>query len=86
MRLLTYLMLRAGVAEPAPSAVVDSGRGIPDEFGDDHRGEAVEGESPPESPVGRLRAHRAYWNATMHQIGMVCAFTLSVIDNGYQLA
>ncbi len=79
-------MLCAGVADPAPSAMVDSG--IPDEFGDDHRGEAVEGESPPESPVGRLpsRTHRAYWIATMHQNGMVCAFTLSVIDNGYQLA
>ncbi len=46
----------------------------------------MEGESPPESSVGRLRAHRTYRIATMHQIGMVCAFTLSVIDNGYQLA
>ncbi len=48
---------RAVVAEPAPSVVVNSD--IPHEFWD---------ESPPESPVGRLRAQNAYWIATMHQI------------------
>jgi hypothetical protein len=35
--------------------------------------------------VGRLRAHRAYWLATMHQIGLVCALSLSVIASGYRL-
>lgn len=60
--------------------------GPDDEFGDDVRGEATQGESPPETPVGRLRANRAYWYATMHQIGSICPFTLSVIDHGYQPA
>ena len=40
---------------------------------------------PGSSPLGRLRAHRPYWLATMHQIGVVCALTLSVLDVGYRL-
>lgn len=56
-----------------------------DNFGDEDHGEAVQGESPPETPVGRLRAHRRYWLATMHQIRNTCALTLSVIDKGYRL-
>lgn len=62
-----------------------SGNAEPNEFSDQDRGEASEGESCPSSPVGRLRARRPYWLATMHQIGMVCATTLSVISTGYRL-
>jgi len=57
-----------------------------DVFEDTDHGEATPGESPHESPLGRLRAHRAYWLATMHQIGDFDACTLSVIDTGYRLA
>ena len=43
------------------------------------------GPGPGPSPLGRLRAHRPYWLATMHQIGVVCALTLSVLDAGHRL-
>ena len=33
----------------------------------------------------RLRARSSYWLATLHQIGLICALTLSVIDSGYRL-
>ncbi len=46
-------------------------------------GEPAPGPSP--SPLGRLRAHRPYWLATMHQIGAVRALTLSVLSDGYRL-
>ena len=37
------------------------------------------------SPMHRLRACRPYWLATMHQIGVICALTLSIISDGYRL-
>ena len=69
-----------GQARPGPSDPVD-----PDDFGDADRGEAAAGPPPAETPLGRLRAHRPYWLRTMHQIGVVCALTLSVLDIGYRL-
>jgi hypothetical protein len=54
-------------------------------FNDADRGEASQGEQPDESPIGRLRARRSYWAATMRHLGMVCALTLSVLDSGYRL-
>jgi len=64
---------------------VDEGAvlGEPD-YSDLDRGEAHEGPAP-ESPIGRLRAHQGYWLATMRHLGLICALTLSVIDQGYRL-
>ena len=39
----------------------------------------------PESPLHRLRQHKSYWVQTMHQIGFICAMTLSILDAGYRL-
>ena len=57
---------------------------------DDLRGELAENSAypqgeQPESPLHRLRTHRPYWVRTMHQIGMVCAMTLSILEAGYRL-
>ena len=41
-------------------------------------GEHSEGKHTP-SPRYRLRDRQAYWGATMHQMGRVCALNLSVI-------
>jgi len=35
--------------------------------------------------VHRLRAHRPFWLATMHLLGVVCPLTLSIITEGYRL-
>ena len=75
--------LAAGRMRPGSAAPPDPADA--DEFGDEDRGEAHEGAPAATSPVGRLRAHRSYWLATMHQIGLICALTLSVIDSGYRL-
>jgi hypothetical protein len=63
---LTPFSCRDGSLRDTP--LPPTGDADPDDFGDDARGEASQGESLPESPVGRLRAHRHYWLATMHQI------------------
>lgn len=76
-------LLAAGPSGPGSATPVESPD--EDEFGDEDRGEAHEGAPAAASPVGRLRAHRSYWLATMHQIGLICALTLSVIDSGYRL-
>jgi len=81
----SYPRAHTGTAAAAAIPGAAGGGAEPDEFGEDDRGEAIEGESSPASPVGRLRARRPYWLATMHQIGMVCATTLSVITSGYRL-
>ena len=47
-------------------------------------GEAAEGEQPP-SPRHRLRDCLPYWRRTMHQMGLVCALTLSVISGGFRM-
>lgn len=53
---------------------------------DDH-GEAEQGEPlPSASPRGRLRGSLPYWRRTMHQIGLVCALTLSVLSDGFRLS
>ena len=70
----------AGTGGPAPLPPEDD-----DQFSDAERGEANEGPAASTSPIGRLRARRSYWLATMHQIGLVCALTLSVIDTGFRL-
>ena len=70
----------AGTGGPAPLPPEDD-----DQFSDAERGEASEGPAASTSPIGRLRARRSYWLATMHQIGLVCALTLSVIDTGFRL-
>ena len=43
--------------------------------------------APPELLRGRLRSRRPYWIVTimMHQIGIVCALTLSILTDGYHL-
>jgi hypothetical protein len=46
-------------------------------------GEHAEGEQAP-SPRHRLRDRRTYWGATMRQMGLVCALTLSVITGGFR--
>lgn len=50
----------------------------------DVAGEHAESEPSP-SPRHRLRDRRAYWGATMHQMGLVCALTLSVIAGGFRM-
>jgi hypothetical protein len=54
----------------------------------DHRGdvagEHAEGEQAP-SPRHRLRDRRAYWGATMRQMGLVCSLVLSVISGGFRM-
>ena len=47
-------------------------------------GEHAEGEQAP-SPRHRLRDRRAYWGSTMHQMGLICALTLSVITGGFRM-
>ena len=76
-------MLAAGPLGPCSATPVESPDG--DEFGDEARGEAHEGVPAAASPVGSLRAHRSYWLVIMHQIGLICALTLSVIDSSYLL-
>jgi hypothetical protein len=44
----------------------------------------LEGEQAP-SPRHRLRDRRAYWGATMRQMGLVCALTLTVITGGFRM-
>ena len=43
-----------------------------------------QGEQAP-SPRHRLRDRLPYWRATMHQLGSVCARTLSVITGGFRM-
>jgi hypothetical protein len=47
-------------------------------------GEHREGEHTP-SPRHRLRDQQAYWGTTVHQMGLVCALTLSVITGGFRM-
>ncbi len=63
-------------------------------FGTQRRAEAREEDIPvgtPASPTAaeplreRLRARRQYWDATMRQIGITCALTLSILTVGYRL-
>jgi hypothetical protein len=37
------------------------------------------------SPRHCLRDRRAYWGATMRQMGLVCAFVLPVISGGFHM-
>jgi hypothetical protein len=47
-------------------------------------GDHEEGEQTP-SPRHRHQKHFLYWRAMMHQIGIVCALTLSVIAGGFRM-
>ena len=47
-------------------------------------GEHREGEHTP-SPRHWLRDRQAYWGATTHQMGLVCALALSVITGGFRM-
>ena len=52
------------------------------------RAELREGDmsgAPPELLRDRLRSRRPYWIATKHQIGVVCALTLSILKDWYRL-
>jgi len=44
----------------------------------------LSGETP-DSPLNRLRNRRSYWQATMRQMGTLCALTLSIVTSGYQM-
>ena len=51
---------------------------------EEDQGLLLPGESPT-SPLNRLRNRRSYWQATMRQMGTLCALTLSIITSGYQM-
>ena len=77
----------AGRPDPGRSAAAASGDEKEESDSDpeeDGRGEHTEGEHAP-SPRHRLRDRRAYWAATMHTMGLVCALTLSVITGGFRM-
>ncbi len=71
---------RAGPALESP----DEEEEQPLNHNGDVAGEHAEGEQA-FSPRHRLRDWRAYWGATMRQMGLVCALTLSVISGGFRM-
>ncbi len=47
-------------------------------------GEHAEGKQAfPPSPCHRLLDRRAYWGATMRQMGLFCALTFSILTGGF---
>ncbi len=70
----THLRAAAGEAEEEPLA----------NHTGDVAGEHRKGEHTP-SPRHWLRDRQAYWGAAMHQMGLVCAPTLSVITGGFRM-
>ena len=69
--------------EPEPEEPLHAQRGEVDEPVEPPPKHA-KGETPP-SPRHRLRDRRQYWIATMHQLGVVCALTLSVLAGGFRM-